>query len=383
MRKVDILLVFPLEFPRNLANCGITAHISEIVSGICDVALQHEGWSVRTWACDRLRPSEFRRRWRRDTPAGAIVIPVDHLRDGPFWNLDAPVVTLILKDGPLPTVWSDHEAIGRLAAQHLRAPGWTPLLVGTTNEPWWQQRCQGFRAVWSAGEAFQYQVKQTKQMRQWMMSLPSRTAIFADQDQTAVLLANTAMFVGRTFGSDLRLLGVDDQIICRMSQPAISSIRLPWRAMGRRAALMLAQRLRNEPVPHLIEVPPAGVAARSTCGSMPEDDMLLGAISRSIYRAVEAGSQQRLEAIIGPQTTCLRTVERAWKRATGATLMQSLQRIRCDLALRLLGSGMDDLDAIARTCGCGSRQNLRRMLRQYAGLDSEKLDMLIDTQPSF
>jgi transcriptional regulator GlxA family with amidase domain len=47
-------------------------------------------------------------------------------------------------------------------------------------------------------------------------------------------------------------------------------------------------------------------------------------------------------------------VERAWRVATGTTLLQSLHRLRGDRALRLIAAGNEDLHAVA----------LRRLLRR-------------------
>jgi DNA-binding LacI/PurR family transcriptional regulator len=375
MHGIQIALILPIRNPAYRPNAVIYEHIPSIVSGICDIVVQQEGWTVHLWDADHLSAGEFRRRWRLERPDAAIVFPVNDLRSGPLWELGVPTVSLLVRDGTLPAVCMDHYAIGALAARHLRAPGWTAVLLGATAEPWWRQRCQGFHSVWPDAEVVPWPTR-ANALRRWSASLPPRTAIFADQDFTAVRLLPALLAADRTFGSDLRLLGVDDEIPCRMSRPAISSIRLPWRVLGRQAALLLDQQMRGTDCPALVQVPPVGVAARSTCGSIPDSDPMLGAVARSLYRAVESGSRIPMADMVGQRNASLRTIERAWKSATGSTLMESLQRIRCDLALRLIGSGMDDLDAIARACGCGGRQNLRRVLGNHAGLGSVDLAML-------
>lgn len=375
-RRRDIVLIMPTDHPDRLPNSGICEHIPGMVGGICDVAEMQDGWTMRIWDGPRLSRNGFIRRWRQERPDGAIVIPTRELRDGPLWELEEPVVALLIQDGPVSFVGADQEAVGALAARHLRASGWTAVLAGTRTEEWWQLRCRGFRSVWQDAAEVRLPT-QRDALRCWMAGLPAQTAILADQDYTAAALLEAGLEAGRSFGNDLRLLGVDDELLCRMSRPAISSIRIPWRALGRQAALQLARMLRRDPAPPAMLVPPAGVAARSTCGAMPDGDAILALVALALYRAVEAGSQESLESIIGQPRCSLRTIERIWKQATGVTVMQSLQRIRCEAALHLIGGGMDDLQAVARACGCGGRQNLRRILQRHAGLDAEGLRLLI------
>lgn len=379
MQTINIAMIMPI---RGLATFhpfpAVHEFIPNLISGISDIVAQRPNWNARIWESDHLDPDGLRRRWQYERPDAVLVFPINDLRSGPLQVLGVPTVSLLIPDGSLPMVGMDHMAIGTLAARYLFAPGWTAILVGRTSEDWWSQRCRGFQAAWPGSKAVGCPTD-ADALLHWSSELSARTAIFADHDVTASIVLSALMKAGRRFGDDLRLLSVDDEVLCRLSKPTISSIRLPWRAIGRNAALLLDRLIRNEETAHTVRIPPAGIATRASCGAIPFGDPMLGAVYRSLCVAVEAGSLDPMAKMVGHPQSSLRTIERAWKRSTGSTLMRSLQQIRCDLALRLVNGGMDDLDAIARACGCGGRQNLRRILQHHAGVGSSDLAMLLDS----
>ena len=79
-----------------------------------------------------------------------------------------------------------------------------------------------------------------RNLRRWLASLPMETGIFAADDSLAFEVYKVANRLGKSIPQELAILGVnDDDLLCSIANPSISSIRLPLEKMGFDAAKMM------------------------------------------------------------------------------------------------------------------------------------------------
>jgi LacI family transcriptional regulator len=87
---------------------------------------------------------------------------------------------------------------------------------------------------------------------------PRPTAIFACNDEMAAGVYKAALRLGLSIPGDLSIVGYDDSPLASQLWPALTTMRLPVRDVGRQATqLLLAEHLNQSPgpisvTPHLI-----------------------------------------------------------------------------------------------------------------------------------
>lgn len=81
---------------------------------------------------------------------------------------------------------------------------------------------------------------------------PELTACFADSDLLGRAVLIAARNCGKRVPEDLSVLGIDDSILCRISQPELASLRQPRREQGEKGAELLMQMLDGEPARDIV-----------------------------------------------------------------------------------------------------------------------------------
>ena len=72
--------------------------------------------------------------------------------------------------------------------------------------------------------------------------------------------------VGRAVGSDVRVIGFDDVHDAGLNRPSLSSVAVPARETGRRAAQLVLERVAGSTKPAVGEEFPTKLEPRETCG---------------------------------------------------------------------------------------------------------------------
>lgn len=340
-----------------------------IMEGLLEYFRGRYAWDLHSAFIDD--PGKMQESFREIPPDGVIAFPFGAFRGGPLWNLGVPVVTILTEDGSLPMIRPDDRMIGRLAAQHLMRPGWsqravwqgTPALWRWNDDRWWwRQRAEGWKDVATDGILDSIQVEDESAVVDWLQSIPPRTAIFACGDYTAMRIARLARRQGRHLGHDLRILGVNDTLPCRLMTPTLSSIRIPWQDLGRQATKVLAALLNGQEVPQQTVVPPLGVMIRGSTDPLSDVEPWLRDLAEQVQMAIAGGRKPALDRLIGSCGYSRSTVSRAWKAATGQSIIAWVQDQRWMLAIERQGNGSQE--AVAASLGLRSSRSLRRIIAE-------------------
>lgn len=91
--------------------------------------------------------------------------------------------------------------------------------------------------------------------RQVMASAPETTAVMCVNDVLAIGALRAAREMGLCVPDDVSVTGFDDIEIAMLAAPALTTVHVPHRQMGRRAAEMLMEMLRDGKAPSSVKLP--------------------------------------------------------------------------------------------------------------------------------
>jgi len=103
--------------------------------------------------------------------------------------------------------------------------------------------------------------------RQVMASAPETTAVMCVNDVLAIGALRAARDMGLDVPGDVSITGFDDIEIAMLAEPALTTVHVPHREMGRRAAEMLIEMLRERTSPASVKLP-TDIRLRRSLGSV-------------------------------------------------------------------------------------------------------------------
>ena len=202
----------------------------------------------------------------------------------------------------------------------------------------------------------------------WLVSLPTPTALFACNDVAGLKVVETCRSVRVAVPEDLAVLGVDDEdLLCELADPSLSSVRLDCEGIGMAAAAMLDAALGGELSArrsHLVS--PLSVVERESTRIVVSDDPLVAAASNWI----RANAQLGLGAadLVAALPASRRSIEKRFRDAAGKTLREAIEEARLERAKRLLASTPLPLDSVAEASGFGSLQRFHIAFKDKEGI---------------
>jgi LacI family transcriptional regulator len=170
---------------------------------------------------------------------------------------------------------------GRLATEHLVSMGHRRIahLMGDPKIMTTARRLEGYRqALASAGIAVDESLI-IKADFDWrggyaaakdLLSRPPHlrpTAIFAANDLCAEGAMRAIRQAGLLIPDDVAIVGYDDTWFATMTQPALTSVRMPIEEMGALAVKMLVDRVEGRPIADPQPVLPVTLTVRASCGA--------------------------------------------------------------------------------------------------------------------
>ncbi len=112
------------------------------------------------------------------------------------------------------------------------------------------------------------------QLAAWVASLPRPIGIMACNDIRGQQVLNACRAIGVQVPDEVAVVGVDnDQLLCELSDPPLSSVMPDTRRIGYEAAALLNRMMQGDPPPQgKIFIEPAGIIARQSTDVTAIDD---------------------------------------------------------------------------------------------------------------
>ena len=284
--------------------------------------------------------------------------------------------------------WSvsiDNHELGALAARHFLAKGFEHFVYcdhpgredkndGVMKDQRTSERYRGFReTIAEAGvtnEVLGLDVMHGDfNPPDWLTTLPKRTAVYCFNDTIALILLDHCRELGIRVPEDVALLGTDnDELLCKLSHPALSSIEVGFRRAGFVAMKTVVEAARGEAsgADEPISILPRYVVERgSTLGPACDDEVLVTAIRymRESYReALRVGGIAKVCGV------SRRTLESRFQQHLQTTVASHLQGIRIDAAKTLLAGTKQPIAEVAEETGFQHARHFSQVFRGQTGI---------------
>jgi LacI family transcriptional regulator len=281
----------------------------------------------------------------------------------------------------LPAVGIDNHTVVRAAFDHFLSRGYRRFAfcgVRAEQSIWMDYRRRLFeRLTTEAGYTCDVFVpparaasdweREQKRLTKWVRGLGTPVAVLACNDERGLQVLDACRRAGVRVPDEAAVLGVDnDEFLCGLATPPLSSVDIDVEHVGYRAAELLDRLMGGEPWPsEPILLPAAGVVARrSTDGYAVEDADLASALRFLRDHACDGLRMRDVTRATGMER---RTLERRLKATLGHSPKEEVTRIQIEEARRLL-SGTDlPVKIVACRAGFANGRYFSRVFRTRAG----------------
>lgn len=282
----------------------------------------------------------------------------------------------------IPYFTGDHQAIGRLGADHLIEQGFSRLAFcgypPTQMTAWSSERSDGFAArarqrgvpceiCPSRSVAGRSWSDLQDQLAAWLKSLDKPVGLMAANDARARHVLEACRMTGVRVPEDVAILGVDnDEVVCELTNPPLSSIEQSARDAGYRAAALLDQLMAGKPlrrIRHLIA--PEGVVMRRSTNIMAVGDADVA--TALAYIREHACDPIRVGDVVATVQVSRSTLESHFKTMMGRTIHAEIQRVQIEQARRLIASTDLPLKQVAAMAGFIHVHYLTTVFRRHTG----------------
>jgi len=201
----------------------------------------------------------------------------------------------------------------------------------------------------------------------WIARLPKPVGLFAARDEDASRVLMEAVAAGFGVPSEVAVIGGDnDETICNLCLPALTSVEPNHTGAGYEAARLLAALLDGAKSPDRpIVVAPQGIIERkSTHFSHITDAEVTKARQFIRARIAENLSVEDVAAHVGLSRS---TLLRRFRAAGGRSVHDEILATRLEEAKRLLADTEQSLLAVAHRVGLRHQEYLGYLFRQHLG----------------
>lgn len=288
----------------------------------------------------------------------------------------------VLKQFGVSTVKTDDQMIAELAADHLLEKGLTNLaycgMPPRGLDRWIEIRrdafCgrvarDGLQCAVFTGKRYgprRWDLMQAE-LKKWLVDLPKPVGIMTCNDSRGRHLLEACRQLDLRVPDDVAVIGVDnDELMCELAIPPLSSVALGAEQNGFQAAELLDQlmRGRRRRTTH-ITVPPACLVARQSTDLVAIDDPI---VSEALRYVREHGAERMgVLDVVRHLDVSRSTLETRFKKHLGRTVHDEIQRVRLDVARRLLTTSDLPLHVIAERAGYSTVHYMCAVFRRELG----------------
>lgn len=285
----------------------------------------------------------------------------------------------------IPNITGPHFLAGKMGAEYFAKKGFRHFaFYGTRDVVWSDERMQGFReTVRAANPSFTFSALckntqnalwdyDTNQLVTWLQSLPKPVAIMACDDNHAYHITEACQ-QGEGGGGRLRIpddiavLGVDnDETICRLSSPNLSSLNQNIEQGGYDVAQLIDRILRDPATPREdVMVQPTHIVTRQSTDIYANNDQHIAEVLKYIHENIS--QKITVDELVELVPLSRRLLETRFKRSMGTSIYDYILQTRIEKVAQLLCEGMSVSEA-AIELGFSDIKNLSRMFRQQRGM---------------
>ena len=371
MKKVLLLIDYSSEFSRRL------------LKGLIQYSKEHGPWIFYRLPSyyKTLYGKEGIVEWAKEWEADAIVARWDHEGTDLLKSLNIPVVLQNYKDRSdyFSNLTGDYIGTGEMAARFFIKRRYRNFaFYGNKGVVWSRERAEGFRkeVEKAVGNYYYFESENLDgeewgtshiQLDEWLLSLPKPVGLFACDDDFALRISQICKINNIKIPEEISLLGVDnDELICHLSDPPISSIVTDVEKGGYEAGRLIDRMIKGEIVePFNIIIRPTRFELRK---STEKYDISNGYISQVVnYIEDNFTTDINIEELTELVPLSRRNLEVKFKEEMGTTIYQFILSCRIDYFAHLLLTTDRTLYDMALEAGFNDCKNISRIFKKHRG----------------
>lgn len=349
-----------------------------LLRGIANYAHHHGPWSFY-W-----EPGGLEKAWpalKQIEADGIILRDVKKVDEALASGLPAIVVGHQQSEIPgLVNVVTDSEAIGRMGAEHLLQCGFKHFaFCGYSDTPlertvWSEVRSKFFavrirEAGFSATTTYALSNRaggwpqERAALAEWLESLPKPVGLMACNDDCGQKVVEACKLADLRVPDQVGVIGADnDEVVCGLSDPPLSSVAINFERAGYDAARALDKLMRGAQVVHsrIIAEAPHIITRRSTDFVATDEPHLTRALQFVRDRARGGVSVDEVARAAGLSR---RALEKRFRGFLGRSILEEIRRVRTDHIARMLLETELPVAAIAGMLGFADAHHFARYFR--------------------
>ena len=314
--------------------------------------------------------------WAKQWKADAIIGRWDDNKMHLLNDLDIPIVLQNNSDrsNVFSNLTGDYDSTGRMAADYFRKKLYTEYaFFGIKDIVWSEERCKGYKeeVLKNNGNFYSYVEDLSGDNREnileWLKCLPKPIALFCCDDAHAQFITETCKIAGINVPDDIAILGVDDdELLCSISDPPISSIEMNVEQGGYTTCKKLHDLiLSNSKNPFNVWINPLGIKERASTS-------ILNVVDPHVIRVIRYiddnfSKDISMDEILAVIPLSRRSIEMRFKKATKYTIYQYLLHVRIEHYAYLIKTTSRPYDELAYQVGFHDLSNVSRIFRKYKG----------------
>jgi len=201
----------------------------------------------------------------------------------------------------------------------------------------------------------------------WLDSLPKPLGLMAATDKRARHVLEACKKLSLRVPEQVAVVGVDnDEMLCQLATPPLSSVKQGTRQLGYQAAALLDKMMSgNTPSELKYVIPPETVVRRRSTDVLAIEDMEMAAVVRFIRDHATEGIKAR--DVVQMAGVSRSTLESRFEAILGHSVHAEIRRVQLERAKELIAFSDLPLKHVARVSGFTSVQYLTYFFRQETG----------------
>jgi LacI family transcriptional regulator len=294
---------------------------------------------------------------------------------------DVPVVELrrMLTLRGIPSLGPDNQDVARVVFEHLRERGFQNfgvLGLPRGQDPPLDNRVDCFVghlaqaglacSVFKSDRALTWKQEQNR-IASWVRSLPKPAGVLTCNDSRGLQLLRACVGAGVAVPDQIAVIGAgNDDCVCSLSHPPLSSVDLGPESIGYEAAALLDKMMAGRrPRPLHVQIPPRGIVTRLSTDVLATEDQ---AVSQAVsFIRTHACEDILVSDVLEHVRLSRSALEPRLKRVLGRTIHQEIQHLRLERVKTWLATTDLPTKQIAAQAGFHSVQYLARVFRKSTG----------------
>jgi LacI family transcriptional regulator len=280
--------------------------------------------------------------------------------------------------GGFPAVRANQNAVAELAMNHFRERGFVRFAYcGAPREKVWPPTGEIFRTLAEAAgyrcetyyPAYEEQARtlRVNDLAKWLQTLQKPVALLARDDLRAREVLDACRVASLHVPEAIAVLGVnDDELICEMANPPLSSVVHNARRVGYEAAAMLDRLMSGKKVIADIVVDPISVHTRQSTDLLAIEDAEVATAVRFIREHACEGIH--VEDVLDQVALSRRALEKRFRAAVGRPPHMEIRHAQLERVKELLVGSDFKLEKIAEITGFSSAQYLAGLFRRVMNM---------------